>query len=134
MVLAFYHLQCYHELEITHGQHGIGNYHPHTCFTGLFDDQKLLHIHQKTCELVSDLSTTFDGQDIPQQSHERIASQESRANKLLDEGKVLHNPSFKVFTVMGKKGLQAVTLFPKDTCTSTVRCYHIIAARMSESQ
>ena len=38
MVLSFYYLQCYYELEIIRGQHEIGNYHLHSCFNGMFDD------------------------------------------------------------------------------------------------
>ena len=66
-------------------------------------------------------------------SHEKCNSQESRARKLLDEGKVVHNPTLKVFTVMGTNHPHAVTLFPKETCTcpSTTTCYHILAAKLS---
>ena len=142
MVLAFYHLQCYYELEITRGQHNMGNYHLHACFTGMFDDQSIPQIivyspedivKQLKGELVSNLSTNSCVQDTTQQRHGQIASQESRAKRLLEEGKVVHNPSLKVFTVMGTDRPHAVTLFPKETCTcpSTVRCYHIMAARMS---
>ena len=142
MVLSFYYLQCYYELEIIRGQHGIGNYHLHSCFSGMFDDQPIPQIiayspedivRQIKGELVNDLSTTSGSQDTAEQSHSQVASQESRARKLLDEGKVVHNPSLKVFTAKGTNKPHAVTLFPKETrtCPSTVTCYHIIAARMS---
>lgn len=139
MILAFYHLQCYYELEISRGQHGMGNYYLRTCFTEMFKDHLIPQIIAYSPkdivkllkgELVNNLSL---GQETAQQSHNQIVSQESRAKKLLDEGKVMHNPSLKVFTIMGTNRPHVVTLFPKETCTcpSTVTCYHIIAARMS---
>ena len=65
---VFYYLQCYYELEIIRGQHGIGNYHLHSCFNGMFDDQSIPQIiayspedivRQIKGELVRDLSTTL---------------------------------------------------------------------------
>lgn len=43
-------------------------------------------------------------------------SQEPRARRLLSEGKVVHNPQLKVFTVMGSIQAHNVTLFHKEVC------------------
>ena len=109
---------------------------------GMFDDQPVPQIiayspedivRQIKGELVNDLSTTYGSQDTAKRSHSQVASQESKARKQLDEGKVVHKPSLKVFTVKGINKAHVVTLFPNETCTcpSIVTCYHIIATRMS---
>ena len=109
---------------------------------GMFDDQPIPQIiayspedivRQIKGELVNDLSTTCGSQDTAKPSHSQVTSQESRARKQLDEGKVVDDPSLKVFTVKGINKAHTVTLFPKETCTcpSIVTCYHIIATRMS---
>ena len=44
MILALYYLQFYYALEITRGQHGLGNYHLHSDFQGIFDEQPIPQI------------------------------------------------------------------------------------------
>ena len=49
---------------------------------------------------------------------------------ILDNGKISHNHSLGVFTVIGSTGnAHAVRLFPRESCTcpSTTRCYHLLA-------
>lgn len=53
---------------------------------------------------------------------------------IIDDGKISHNPSLGVFTVVGTTGNpHAVRLFPSVTCTcpSTSSCYHVLAVKLS---
>ena len=140
MILALYYLQCYYLVEITRGQHGLGNYHLHSSFHGIFNEQP---IPQMTVYLPEDIVQRIKGELVEKSKDEKHQqqdkalnphlSQESRAKKVVDEGKVMHNSQLKVFTVMGTNRPHAVTLFPKETCTcpSNTTCYHILAAKMS---
>ena len=60
-------------------------------------------------------------------------AKESRARKLIKDGKIAHNAQLKVFTVAGSTGNYVTTLFPKETCTCPAKkdCYHILAAKLS---
>ena len=143
MILALYYLQSYYALKITRGQHGLGNYHLHSDFQGIFDEQPIPQIIVYPPEdfvkrIKGELMERSNaGQDEEPQRENKTCnphlSQESRAKKVVDEGKVVHNPQLKVFTVIGTNQPHAVTLFPKETCTcpSTTSCYHILAAKMS---
>ena len=53
--------------------------------------------------------------------------------KLIEDGKIVHNPQLKVFTVAGSKDFYATKLYPKESCTCPAKkdCYHIIAAKIS---
>ena len=124
MILALYYLQCYYLVEITRGQHGLGNYHLHSSFHGIFNEQP---IPQMTVYPPEDIVQWIKGELVEKSKDEKHQqqdkalnphlSQESRAKKVVDEGKVMHNSQLKVFTVMGTSRPHAVTLFPKETCT-----------------
>ena len=142
MVLALYYLQCYYLLEITRGQHGLGNYLLHSNFKGIFDDQPFPEVtvyppEDIVCQIKGELAerSKFSQDKMHQQENQTCnphLSQESRAKKAVDDGKVVHNPQLKVFKVMGTNRPHAVTLFPKETCTCpSTSCYHILVAKMS---
>ena len=44
MVLALYYLQSYYSHEITQGQHCMSNYHLHSDFQGVFNEQPIPQI------------------------------------------------------------------------------------------
>ena len=53
---------------------------------------------------------------------------------VLDQGNISHNHKLGVFTVVGTTGnAHVVRIFPTESCTcsSTARCYHILAVRLS---
>ena len=133
MILALYYLQCYFLPEITRGQHDLGNYHLHSDFRGIFDEQPIPQMMVYPPEDIVQLikgevvkRSNTDQDDKHQRDHETH-------NPHLSQEARVHNAQLKVFTVMGTSHPHAVTLFPRETCTcpSTTSCYHILAPKMS---
>ena len=65
---------------------------------------------------------------------DNLTSQLARAKLVIAENRLSHDPKLGVFVVKNSEGKSnAVTLFPKQSCTcpSTCECYHILAAKIS---
>ena len=140
LMLSFYYLQGYYLSEISCGQNGLGTFHVHASFKNCFGSLPILPVKvYKPEEIVArvkgEIRETNEEQDI-ENNHElpNALSQEARARKRIEDGKIVHNAQLKVFTVSGSSGHHyVVTLHPKESCTCPAKkgCYHIIAAKMS---
>ena len=119
------------------GIHGMGNYHLHTQFKDrilLVEDTVYTpeEIVQRIKE--SDSKLTSRNSSDTQATTTKPTSQIERARRVIADKKISFDTGLKTFTILGSGDkLQAVKLFPKETCTcpSTVQCYHILAAKLS---
>ena len=77
MILALYYLQCYYLVEITRGQHGLGNYHLHSSFHGIFDEQP---IPQMTVYPPEDIVQRIKGELVEKSKDEKHQQQDRALN------------------------------------------------------
>ena len=141
LMLSFYYLQGYYLSEICRGQNSLGIYHVHSrfnkmSFASVFISQVKFYqpeeivsrIKGKVSESKKDCINPNDNKELPDSF-----SQEARAHKLIEDGKIVHNPQLKVFTVAGSKDFYVTKLYPKESCTCPAKkdCYHIVAAKIS---
>ena len=144
LMLSLYYLQGYYLSEIALGQNGLGIYHVHPRFSKMsFASLSMSQVkYYQPDEIVSrikgelskpkeeDINTdnSIDTTQLPDSS-----SKKARALKLIEDGKIVHNPKLKVFTIAGSKDCYVTKLHPNESCTCPAKkdCYHIFAAKMS---
>ena len=145
LMLSLYYLQGYYLSKISHGQNELGTYHVHSRFKNSFASVPMLQqkfyppeeiVTKIKGELDESLKKRIDREEelsIVDEACPSSFSKESRARKLIEDGKIVHNAQLKVFTVAGSTGNYVTTLFPKETCTCPAKkdCYHILAAKLS---
>ena len=143
LMLSLYYLQEYYLSEISRGQNELGIYHVHSRFKGSFASVPMSQVRfYPPEEIVSRIKGELDElteshkKCINLEENEELPSsfsKESRARKLIEDGKLVHNAHLKVFTVAGSTGHYVTTLHPKESCTCPAKkdCYHIIAAKLS---
>ena len=145
LMLWLHYLQGYYLSEISRGQNELGTYHVHSRFKNSFASVPMLQqkfyppeeiVTKIKGELDESLKKRIDQEEeisIVDEACPSSFSKESRARKLIEDGKIVHNAQLKVFTVAGSTGNYVTTLFPKETCTCPAKkdCYHILAAKLS---
>ena len=147
MALALHHLQSYYMVEISLGQHNMGNHHLHSQFSPLAEVTPLPksvlspedivdRIKGKladSMQSVPDPSETNPSTVSASKSAPRELSQLERARQIIEQNRLSVDTKLHTFTVLGSERPHVVTLFPKQTCScpSTSTCYHILAAQMS---
>ena len=149
ILFCLYQLQNYYYNEIQRGICQSGNYILCPRFISLAQSPESVQLTE--CILPEDIVARVRSQELhdPQEmtscmqtfeestvcsSADNLTSQLARAKLVIAENRLSHDPKLGVFVVKNSEGKSnAVTLFPKQSCTcsSTCECYHILAAKLS---
>lgn len=151
ILLCLYQLQVYYYNEIQRGLCQSGNYNLCPQFASLAQPPEDVQLID--CISPEDIVARVRSQELhvddPQDmasciqdsvkstvysSASSSTSQLARAKLVIAENRISHDLKLGVFVVKNNEGKHnAVTLFPKQSCTcpSTCECYHILAAKLS---